>query len=147
MLRDELAKVAGIIERHERMIQELGEQLVRLTLERDRAVLEIKQVRLKMDILRAENEELRARLAKYVYTIEAYDNQHISPSRKTITQKDINAQKERKKKNLTGRHGPHKGHKGVSASRNADYTMRHTPDRCGSCGGANLKTVKMVPMI
>ena len=23
--------------------------------------------------------------------------------------------------------------------------MRHTPDRCDSCGGANLKTVKMVP--
>ena len=48
-------------------------------------------------------------------------------------------------KNPTDRRGRHKGHKGVSASRKADYTMRHTPDRRGSCGGSNLKTVKTVP--
>ena len=122
MLRDELSKVTGIIERYERMIQEQGEQLVHLTLERDRAVLE-------MDTVGAENEEIRARLAKYVYTIKAY---HTPPSRKTITQ-NINAQKEWKKKNPTGRR------KGVSANRKAGYTI---PVR-----GANLKTVKMLPMI
>ena len=55
-----------------------------------------------------ENEELRARLAKYGQTIKAY---HTPPSRKTITQKEINAW-ERKKKNPTGRRGRHKGRVG-----------------------------------
>ena len=69
---------------------------------------------------------MRARLAKYVYTIKAH---HTSPSRKTITQKG------RKKKNPAGRCGRHKGHRGVSAGRKVDYTMHHMPDRCDSCRG------------
>ena len=131
LLHDELAKVTGVIERHERMMQELGEQLVHLTLGCDRAVLDLEQARLETDALRVENEELRARLAKYGQAIKAYDNQYTLPSRKTIIQKDIHAQKkaEWKKKNPTGRRGRHKGHKDVSASRKTDYTMRHTPDR------------------
>ena len=110
--------------------------------------MELNQARLEMETVRAENEDLRARLAEYGQVIKAYDNQHTPPFKKTITQQEINAQKkeERKKKNPDGRRGRHKGHKGVSASRKADQTIRHTPDRCGSCGGANLKTVKMVPV-
>ena len=70
MLRDGLTKVTGVIDRHERMMQKMGEQLVQLTLERDRAVLELEQSRV-------EDEKLRARLAKYGHAIKAYDNQHI----------------------------------------------------------------------
>ena len=58
ILRDEMVKLSGIIKRHGRMMQEMGEQLVQLTLERDRGVLEL-------DTVRAQNEELRARLAEY----------------------------------------------------------------------------------
>lgn len=125
MLRDELAKVIGTARRHERTIRQQGDQLVRLALERDRAVLE-------MGTVRAQSKDLRARLAEYGQAIKAYDNQHTPPSGKTITQ-EINAQKkeERKKKNPDGRRGRHKGHKGVSASRKADQAMRRTPDRCG----------------
>ncbi|MCE2508661.1 MAG: hypothetical protein J4G04_05100 [Nitrosopumilaceae archaeon] len=138
LLRDELAKVIGMVRRHERTIREQGDQLARLALERDRAVLE-------MEAVRVENEELRARLAERGQVIKAYDNQHTPPSKKTITQ-EINAQKEeRKRKNPDGRRGRHKGHTGVSASRKADDTVRHTPDRYDSCGGTNLKTVRIVP--
>ena len=99
-----------------------------------------------MEAVRAENEDLRARLAEYGQAIKAYDNQHTPLSKKTITQ-EINAQKKdgRKKNNPTNRRGRHKGHKGASANRKADETVRHAPNRCGSCGGTNLKTVKMVP--
>ena len=147
LLRDELAKVIGMVRRHERTIREQGDQLARLALERDRAVLELDQAKLWMESIRAENEELRARLAEHGQVLKAYDNQHTPPSKKTITQKEINAQKkeERKRKNPDGRRGRHKGHTGVSASRKADDTVRHTPDRCDSCGGTNLKTVKIVP--
>ena len=140
LLRDELAKVIGILRKHERTIREQAESIAQLALERDRAVLELEN-------LRAENNHLRALLDKRGQTIKAYDNQHTPPSRKTITQKEINAQKkaERKEKNPTGRRGRHKGHKGVSASRKADQTMRHTPDKCGSCGGCNLKVVEILP--
>ena len=61
LLRDELAKVIGIVGRHGRMIREQGDQLVRLALERDRAVLEMETVRAKMlafrriEILRSGN--------------------------------------------------------------------------------------------
>lgn len=143
--QDELAKVIGMVRRHERTIREQGDQLVRRTLERDRAVLERDRSKLWMETVRAENEELRARLAGYGQVIKAYDNQHAPPSKKTITW-EINAQKkdERKKKNSSGRRGPHKRHEGMSASRIADDTVRHAPDKCGSCGSTDLKTVKTV---
>ena len=57
LLRDELAKVIGIARKHELTIREQGDQLVRLALERDRAVLETYQARLGMGSVRAENEE------------------------------------------------------------------------------------------
>ena len=56
LLWDELAKVIGMVRRHERTIREQGDHLVRLALECDRAVLE-------MEHIRAENEDLRARVA------------------------------------------------------------------------------------
>ena len=146
LLRDELAKVIGTVRRHEITIHKQGEQMVQLALERDRTVLERDRTVLDLESTRAENAELRARLAEYGQAIKAYDNQHTPPSKKTITQREINAQKkeERKKNNPDGRRGRRKGHKGVSASRTADDTVRHTPDRCDSCGGTNLKAVGMV---
>ena len=68
LLRDELAKVIGTVRKHERTIRQQGDQLVRLALERDRAILE-------METVRAENEDLRARLAEYGQV----------PSRRTTT--------------------------------------------------------------
>lgn len=107
--------------------------------ERNRAVLD-------MGHIRAENENLRARLAEYGRAIKAYDNQYTLPFRKPMIQK-INAQKreERKKNNSTGRRGRPTEHKGVPASRKADDIVRRTPDRCGLCGGMKLKTVKVAP--
>ena len=92
----------------------------------------MEQARLEVDVLRAENGELRARLAKYVHTIKTYYNQHTPPSRKTITQ-------EWKKKNPTGRRGRHKGHRGVSPAGRRIMPYLWV--------GANLKTVKMMPAI
>ncbi|MBI1658941.1 MAG: hypothetical protein IS632_09275 [Thaumarchaeota archaeon] len=56
-----------------------------------------------METVRAENKNLRARLAEYGHTIKAYGNRYTPPSRKTTTQ-EINAQKEGRKKKtpLTG---------------------------------------------
>ena len=58
LLRDELVKVIDMVRRHERAMREQRDHLVRLALERGRAVLE-------MEHIRAENEDLRARLAEY----------------------------------------------------------------------------------
>ena len=104
-----------------RLVSQRGrvrEQLVQLTPECDRAVLE-------PDALRAENEELRARVAKYGYTIKTY---HMPPYRKTITQKEINTRKERK--NPTGRR---------KACRPAGRRAIPYP-----CGGASPETVPAI---
>ena len=79
-LRDELARVIGIVRRHGRTMREQGDQLVRLAPERDRAVLELDQARLGMGGVRAENEEPRARPAEYGQVIKAHDNRHTPPS-------------------------------------------------------------------
>ena len=115
LLRDELAKVIGMVRRHERTIREQGDQLVRLALECDRAVLE-------MEAVRAENKELRARLAEYGQVLKAYDNQHTPPSKKTITQKEINAQKKRSGKGRTPTAGA-AGTRGTRACRPAGRRM------------------------
>ena len=52
LLRDELYKVIGIVGRHGRMMREQGDQLVRLALECDRAVLEMGTVRAEMSVFR-----------------------------------------------------------------------------------------------
>lgn len=73
LLRDELARVVGMVRRHERTIREQGDQLVRLAHEREQAVLELDQAKLGMESVRAENEKFRARMAKYGQVIKAYD--------------------------------------------------------------------------
>ena len=50
---------------------------------------------------------------------------------KTIA-REIDAQKDERKKNPDGGRGRRKGHKGVSAGRGAGQAVRHTPDGCGS---------------
>ena len=94
-----------------------------MTLECDRALLEMEQTRLEMDAVRAENEEPRARLAEYGHTTKSYDDQHISPSGKTTTQKDINAQKEWQKP--TGRHGRQSAQGRVSQPKGGFYHAPH----------------------
>ena len=44
LLRDELAKVIGMVRRYERTMRGQGDQLVRPALERDRAVLDMDAV-------------------------------------------------------------------------------------------------------
>ena len=150
LLRDELAKVIGENKRRKRAEEEMSRKIVELALKVDQIILERDQIALERDQANAKV-ELLASILKDVEKgkIDAdkisqfYDNAHTTPRQKTITQREINKEKkkERRQRNPEGKRGRKKGCEDHAVSRKATQAVRHSPQRCALRDGRNLKVV------
>ena len=127
------------------MIIALTLKVDQFALERDQLSTNLEQANAKIDLLVKMLKDKGQDKADIDKVLKFYDNPHTPPSHRTITQREINKEKkkERRQKNPEGRRGRKGGFKGYAVSRRAVQKVRHRPQECTSCGGGNLKVTRI----
>ena len=132
-------------EEQDKLIIALTLKVDQFALERDQASAKLEQANAQIDRLvkmLKDNGQDKAAIDK---VLKFYDNPHTPPSHKTITQREINKEKEeeRRQKNPEGRCGRQGGFKGYAVSRKSMQRVRHRPQKCASCGSGNLMVTRI----